>query len=247
MKGQKKVPVAIQLYSLRTVTPADLAGTLKKVAGMGYEGVEFAGYYDLPAKTLRKMLDDCGLKSAGAHVGLDALDGDAFEKTVAVNKELGNDRLIVPWADMKELPSVIARLNAAHARAKKCGMKVGYHNHTGEFELENGVTALDRLLAGTAADFLAQIDIGWAAAAGQDLAALLRKHGKRIETVHVKEYDRNNKKAEVGNGEIKWPAVFDVLEKETAVKWYIVEQEDYAVGPLESARVCIENIRKAGR
>ena len=126
----KKIPVAIQLYSLRDVAPKDVPGTLRKVAAMGYEGVEFAGYYNLDGTALRKMLDDCGLRCAGAHVGLDAVEGDAFEKTVEMNKLLGNDRLIVPWDDMKNVPQTIARLNAAHVRAKASGMRGGYHNHT---------------------------------------------------------------------------------------------------------------------
>jgi sugar phosphate isomerase/epimerase len=243
----KKIPVAIQLYSLRDVAPKDVPGTLRKVAAMGYEGVEFAGYYNLDGAALRKLIDDCGLRCAGAHLGLDALEGDAFEKTVAMNKILGNDRLIVPVADLENLTQTIARLNAAHVRAKACGMRVGFHNHTKEFDLENGVTKFDRLFSETPADFLVQLDIGWATCAGQDVSAILGKYAKRIETVHVKEFSPNNPKAAVGEGSVKWPAIFDILEKKTAVKWYIVEQEQFAVGPMESAKTCVDNIRKLGR
>ena len=243
----KKIPVAIQLYSLRDVAPKDVPGTLRKVAAMGYEGVEFAGYYNLDGTTLRKMLDDCRLRCAGAHVGLDAVEGDAFEKTVEMNKLLGNDRLIVPWDDMKNVPQTITRLNAAHVRAKARGMRVGYHNHTQEFEIDNGMTKFDRIFSGTPADFLVQLDIGWATCAGQDVAAILRKYSKRLEAVHVKEFSANDPKAVVGEGSVKWPAIFDILEKETAVKWYIVEQEQFAIGPMESAKACLDNIRQMGR
>ena len=242
-----KIPVAIQLYSLRDVAPKDVTGTLRQVAAMGYEGVEFAGYYGLDGVTLRKLLDDFGLRCAGDHVGLDKLDGDGLEKIVAMNRILGNDRLIVPCYDLKDLPRLTARMNVAHARAKSLGMRLGYHNHTREFDLEDGVTKFDRIFSATPADFLVQVDIGWATAAGQDVPALLRKYAKRIETVHVKEISPGNPKAAVGEGSVKWPAVFEILEKETAVQWYIVEQEQFAVGPLESAKTCIDNIRKAGR
>jgi sugar phosphate isomerase/epimerase len=244
---KNKIPVAIQLYSLRDVIPQDVPGTLRKVAAMGYEGVEFAGYYNLDGATLRKLLDDCKLRCAGAHVGLDALEGDAFDKTVAMNKILGNDRLIVPGADLANLSQTIARLNAAHVRAKASGMRVGFHNHTREFDLENGMTKFDRLFSETPADFLVQLDIGWATCAGQDVPAILRKYAKRLEAVHVKEFSFNNPKAAVGEGSVQWPAIFDILEKETAVKWYIVEQEQFAIGPMESAKTCIDNIRKLGR
>lgn len=242
-----KIPVAIQLYSLRDVAPKDVPGTLRKVADMGYEGVEFAGYYGLPASELAKMLDDCGLKCAGSHVGLNLLEGDSFEETVSMNKALGTDRLIVPAADLNDMPQLISRLSAAHTKAKAVGMRVGFHNHKKEFELENGVAKFDMLFSGTPQDFLVQLDIGWAAAAGQNVPAILRKYAGRIETVHVKEFSEGNPKAAVGEGSVGWASVFDVLEKETAVKWYIVEQEQFEVGPMESAKTCIDNIRKLGR
>jgi sugar phosphate isomerase/epimerase len=242
-----KIPVAIQLYSLRDVAPKDVPGTLSKVAAMGYQGVEFAGYYNLPGKELRAMLENNGLRCAGAHTGIDSLEGDAFETTVAINKAIGNDRLIVPWADMKDVSKWIDRMNAAHVRAKACGMRLGYHNHEEEFKLEKGVTFFDRIFSSTPDDFLVQLDIGWATAAGCDVPAILRRYAKRLESVHVKEFHPTSKTAAVGEGSVKWPAIFDVLEKETAVKWYVVEQEEYAVGPMESAKTCIENIRKMGR
>ena len=244
---KNRIPVAIQLYSLRDVAPQDVPGTLRKVAAMGYEGVEFAGYYNLDGTALRKLLDDCGLRCAGAHLGLDALEGEAFEKTVAINRILGNDRLIVPGADLQNLSVTIGRLNAAHARAKACGMRVGFHNHTHEFDLENGATKFDRIFSETPADFLVQLDIGWATCAGQDVPAILRKYCKRVETVHVKEFSPDNPKAAVGEGSVKWPAIFDILEQATAVKWYVVEQEQFAAGPMESAKTCLDNLRKLGR
>lgn len=244
----KKIPIAIQLYSLRDVTPKDVAGTLRQVATMGYNGVELAGYYDLPGKELRRLLDDTGLRCAGAHVGLDSLEGDAFEKTVAINKTVGNDRLIVPWADLKAPSSqLVDRLNAAHVKAKACGMRVGFHNHADEFKMDGNMTYFDRIFTSTPADFLVQLDIGWATVAQQDVPAILRRYAKRIESVHVKEYHPTIPTVAVGEGVVPWPALFDILEKETVVKWYVVEQERYAVGPLESARTCIENLRKMGR
>jgi len=224
-----------------------MAETLRKVSAMGYEGVEFAGYYNLDGITLRKMLDDNRLRCAGSHVSLDSLEGDNFEKTVAINKAVGNSRLIVPGADLQNLPSTIARLNAAHARAKTVGMRIGFHNHTKEFELEQGKTKFDMIFSKTPDDFLVQLDIGWATCAGQDVQAILRRYSKRLETVHVKEFSAGNPKAAVGEGSVKWVEIFDIIEKKTAVEWYIVEQEQFSIGPVESIKTCIENIRKLGR
>jgi sugar phosphate isomerase/epimerase len=243
----KKIPIAIQLYSLRDVVPGDVPGTLRKVADMGYDGVECAGYYDLDAVTFRKMLDDCGLRCAGSHVGLDALEGDALKETIEVSLTLGSKRLIVPSANLDNVTEVIERLNAAHALVAEEGMSLGFHNHTEEFELVDGVTKFDMIFSGTPSDFLVQLDIGWAVCAGQDVPAILRKYSDRLETVHVKEFDKDDKSAVVGEGSVEWASVFDVLEKETAIEWYVVEQEEFEVGPLESAKGCIDNIRKLGR
>jgi len=239
----KKIPVGIQLYSLRDVMPKDVPGTLRKVARMGYEGVELAGYYNLSGKELRKMLDDCGLACMGSHTGLNTLEGDAFEKTVETNKALGTDLLIVPWDDLKDLPKLIERLNAAYQKAKKSGMRMGYHNHAREFELLEGRTFFDRICEATPKDFLIQLDIGWAAHAGQDVIAILRKHKDRMLTVHVKESSRTNPAAAVGEGDVNWREVFKMTENEMKLRGYIVEQEKFAIGPLESAQTCIDNIR----
>ena len=91
-----RVPIALQLYSVRDDCAGDLSLTLQAVAQMGYEGVEFAGYYDRTAEELRDMCDDLGLKVAGTHTGLNTLLGDELAKTVAFNQTLGNPYLIVP-------------------------------------------------------------------------------------------------------------------------------------------------------
>ena len=91
-----RIPIALQLYSVRNDSAKDFAGTVRKVAKMGYEGVEFAGYHGKSAKELRALVDDLGLKVAGTHIGLDTLLGDEFKKTVEFNEALGNRYLIVP-------------------------------------------------------------------------------------------------------------------------------------------------------
>ena len=90
----ERVPIALQLYSVRTDCAEDLPGTLAKVAAMGYDGVEFAGYYDYSADDLRKMLDDNGLICCGSHLGIQTLLGDELEKTAEFNRTLVNPYLI---------------------------------------------------------------------------------------------------------------------------------------------------------
>ena len=79
---------------------------------------------------------------------------------MAINRAVGNDRLIIPGADLNDLDATIARMNAIHAEVKAASMKLGFHNHTQEFEMIDGKTKFDLIMEGTPDDFLAQIDIG---------------------------------------------------------------------------------------
>ncbi|RKU32225.1 sugar phosphate isomerase/epimerase, partial [Candidatus Poribacteria bacterium] len=146
---RNRVPIALQLYSVRDDCAGDLSLTLQAVAQMGYEGVEFAGYYDRTAEELRGMCDDLGLKVAGTHTGLNTLLGDELAETVAFNQTLGNPYLIVPglseeyrnsqqaWLDTAKIFNDIAEKIADQ------GMFTGYHNHTVEFETLEGKVPWD--------------------------------------------------------------------------------------------------------
>ena len=103
-----KIPIGVQLYSVREDCARDLPGTLEAIAKMGYDGVEFAGYYDHSAADLRKLLDDNGLKCCGTHIPLDTLLGEALEATVEFNKTLGNRYLVVPWIPEERRDSLAA-------------------------------------------------------------------------------------------------------------------------------------------
>jgi len=242
-----RIPVGIQLYSLRTVIKDDVPGSLKKLAEMGYEAIEFAGYYGLDGKTLAGMLADAGLKCAGSHTGMPQLEGDELTKTVEINKAVGNDLLIIPHATFEDLQAVLDRINTIHEQVKAAGMRLGYHNHKHEFEMVDGKTIFDHIFENTPDDFFAQVDIGWVAAAGQDVPALLNKYADRIKTVHVKEYKPDAPQAVVGEGTVDWVPVMDLIESKLSIGCYVVEQEQYEIGPMESAKACIDNIRKMGR
>ena len=249
----KKIPVAVQLYSIREACAKDLPGTIKEVAGMGYEGVEFAGYHKFAAEDVRKMLDDNGIKAAGTHIGIQTLLGDEFEKTVAFNKIIGNVFLIIPglppeyratidlWKKTADLFNEIAD------KLTKYGMFTGYHNHSHEFTSENGVTPWDAFFGRANPGVVMQADSGNALHGGADVIPLIRRYPGRAKTVHLKEYSKTNDKALVGEGDVKWAELFQVCETVGGTQWYIVEQESYAFPPMECARKCLENVRKMGR
>ncbi|HSD65640.1 MAG TPA: TIM barrel protein, partial [Vicinamibacteria bacterium] len=150
-----KVPIGLQLYSVRHDCEKDLPGTLKAIKGFGYEAVEFAGYYGRTAADMRKLLDDHGLKCCGTHTALDTLEGDALAKTIEYNKTIGNKFLICPWIDEKlrktadDWKKLATEFDAIADKAAAQGMRVGYHNHNVEFTPLEGKTPWDLFFGGT--------------------------------------------------------------------------------------------------
>jgi sugar phosphate isomerase/epimerase len=248
-----KIPVAVQLYSIRDACAKDLPGTLKEVARMGYQGVEFAGYHNFTAADVRKMLDDNGLKAAGTHIGIPTLLGDEFEKTVAFNKVIGNIYLIVPGlppeyrSSIEQWKKTADLFNDIADKLAKYGLFTGYHNHTHEFAAENGVTPWDAFFSRAKTSVVMQADSGNALHGGADVIPLIRRYPGRARTVHLKEYSKTNDKALIGEGDVRWNDLFQACETVGATQWYIVEQESYAFPPLECVRKCLENVRKMGR
>ena len=141
---RKTIPVGLQLYSVRKDCAEDFPGTVAKVAQMGYDGVEFAGYYDYTAKDLRKLLEDNGLKCCGTHAQWATLQDDQLAATIEYNKTIGNKYLIVPWLDPNTHTTKQAWLDTAKKfnelaeKVRPHGMMVGYHNHAHEFKPVDG-------------------------------------------------------------------------------------------------------------
>src|SRR5690242_2668651 len=92
-----KIPIGVEMYSLREQCKTDLPGMLAAVSKIGYKGVEFAGYHGRSAQELRKMLDDNGLIACGTHTPYESVLGDKLKETVEFNHVIGNNFLIVPW------------------------------------------------------------------------------------------------------------------------------------------------------
>lgn len=249
----KKIPVGLQLYSVREQCQKDIVGTVKAVAKMGYKGVEFAGYYGRDAKTLRQLLDDTGLKCCGTHIGLETLLGDELSKTIEFNRVLGNPYLIVPglgekytktrtaWQETAEIFNEIAE------KVKPHGMRVGYHNHTTEFHELDGEMPWDTFFGRTRKDVIMQFDTGNAMHGGGDATIYLKKYPGRAATVHIKPFSKAKPNALLGEDELPWPEIFRLCETVGATEWYIIEYESDAFPPLVSVEKCLEVMRKWGK
>lgn len=246
----RRRPIGLQLYSVRHDCQKDLSGTIEAVGKMGYQGVEFAGYYDRSAEELRKMLNDNGLKCCGTHTGIDTLLGDNLAKTIEFNKTIGNKYLIVPGFPEKYRSSHQAWLETAKLmnelaeKVKPEEMLVGYHNHGVEFQAMDGELPWDTFFGNTSKDVVMQLDIGNAMDGGADPLPYLYKYPERAITVHVKEYSKTNRNAYIGEGDVPWRAFFALCRAVGNTEWYIVEYERPGTPPLEAVDRCLQNLRK---
>jgi sugar phosphate isomerase/epimerase len=249
-----RIPIGVQLFSVRHDCARDLAATLEAVSRLGYTGVEFAGYYERSAAELRKLLDENALACCGTHIALKTLMGDNLAPTVEFNAILGNRFLVVPALPPERRSSrqnwlETARIfNEISAKLETAGMRIGYHNHSFEFRQLDGATPWDTFFGNTRKEVFMQMDIGNAVDGGADPVAFIRKYPGRALTVHVRESSRSNPQAYVGEGDVNWQQVFDTLEKDGGTEWYIVEYDAARVpAVLEGVARCLVNLRKLGR
>jgi len=249
-----KIPIGLELWSVRHQCEQELPGVLRAVARMGYESVEIAhSYYGYEAPAWRKLLDENGLKSCGMHMGLKMLEGDAFDKTVEIHKVIGTPYLIIASLPKKKLASVPAivetaqQFNGLAERLKPHGMKIGYHCHGGDFAKVEGRTAWEIFGENTKSDVLLQLDVGNCLGGGGDPIAMLNKFPGRSVSMHLK--DHGGKPGSVfGEGEVNWTEVFRLCETIGGTKQYIIEEEGRK-GPeaLEAVRRALDNFRKMGK
>jgi len=237
---------SIQLYSVRDETEKDFAGTLEKLGnkGMGYTGVEFAGFGGLSADEMKKALAENGLKPIGSHSGVERLVNNLDEE-IAYLKAIGAEYVICPYAVMKTKADVLAlakQLSQAAEKIIAAGMKFGYHNHDHEFAVDEGEYLLDILLDNLPDETVLELDIYWSEYAGVDSLAYMEKHKDRLEILHVKQIGKNKENAEVDKGLIDFA---DVITKAKAmgVKHFILEQEEYEVSSMVSVENAIKYIR----
>jgi sugar phosphate isomerase/epimerase len=250
-----KLPVALQLYSVRDDCKNNFDAALAAVARMGFEGVEFAGYYHYAAKPaeLRKKLDDLNLKVAATHIGTGTLRGDALPKTIDFHQAIGCKFLIVPgdrdFTDPEKSKALAETFNEATAVLKPLGMACGYHNHTGEFKKDGDKTYWDLFAERTNKDVILQQDCGWTAAAGLDPVAMMKRYPGRMKSTHFKPTVVGNdksKKGILGQDSVDWAAVIVGCREFGGTEWITLEQEAYPDGksPMECTALSFAALKK---
>lgn len=194
----RKMPVGVQLYSVRTDLAQDFYGTLKKVSEMGYQGVEFYGeYYGHTPTEVKRMCAELGLIPFSNHVPFDQLMND-IDKVIEENTIIGVQYLVFPYMDTPSRPGVdpekfketVARIAEAGTRVNEAGFILLYHNHDFEFApLPDGTPGHDFIFDTTPGDLVQmELDVCWADFAGFNPAERIVKYAGRIPVVHMKDY-----------------------------------------------------------
>jgi sugar phosphate isomerase/epimerase len=239
-------PIAVQLYTVREPAGRDFAGTLRQVAEGGVRAVELAGYGGLSIGELRALLDELGMRVAGAHVPLADWE-ERPDQSLAEVAALGGEYAVVPWLPEARRGSAVsaralaANLNRWGAAARDAGLGFAYHHHAFEFDPlpdGDGDTLFDILVNETDSDLVAfEIDVYWAAHAGVDPARLLRELAGRVPLVHLKDMAAGEERAiaPAGAGILRWD---EILPAAADARWWIVEQDNPA-DPVADALLAV--------
>jgi sugar phosphate isomerase/epimerase len=256
-----QIPIGLELYSVRHDLEKDPLGTLRAVAEMGYEGVEFAGPPKLPGDELRDMLRETGLVCCGWHTPFNLVQDDTLDQTIELNRTVGNRFVIVPGipANLRETRQDWLKMagffNTLAEKLGKYDMMTGYHNHHVEFGPLDGECPWDTFFGNTRNDVIMQLDLGNALRGGADLMDILTRYPGRCQTIHLKPYSKaaGAEKPEkgyrplIGEDDVPWERVFDFCETQGRTEWYVVEYESDAYPSLEAVARCLEALRAMGK
>jgi sugar phosphate isomerase/epimerase len=263
-----KVPLGIQLWTVKDEAAKDLEGTLRKVYAAGFREIEFAGFYNKPAAEVGKLMKDIGFSLVSMHANA----GDISKKgdqIIADAKTLGLRYVVcsspgvspekekLPWeermksVDLNDWKWNADLFNKFGKQVKDAGMTFGYHNHSAEFKKFGDTTAFDYLWASTDPSLVKiELDVGWVVVAQQDPVAILNKYKDRVIALHVKDVakresaDKEPASVALGEGVIDWKKVIGTA-KANGTKAYFYEQESPFTRPiLDSVKISGEYLQK---
>ena len=250
---RKKYPIGLELYSVRTELARDLPNTLRTVAGMGYEVVEFyAPYFDwtIPhAKEVRSLMDDSGLRCYSTHNHVESFaPGDPMAKAIELNQILGVRHLIIAsepggTKGLEGWKKLCDQFTTAVEQLKPHGLSAGFHNHQSEWApLDGSVRIMDFIAANTPKEFVLQLDVGTCVEAGADPVAWIKANPGRIKIAHLKDWapgsraDEKSYRVLFGEGVSPWKEITAALESTGGVEFYLLEQESSRFSEFETAQ-----------
>jgi sugar phosphate isomerase/epimerase len=241
--------VGVQLYTIRDALTRDLDGSLARVAAIGYQEVELAGYRGHSVSDFKAALDRHGLAAPSTHIAMERVR-DELPKVLDEAHLLGHQFVVCPniadeKAGLDGYRQAADVLNRAGEIAKKSGITIGYHNHGTELASIGGVRPYDVMLDRTdPALVVMEMDIYWMVTGGGDPLAYFAKYPGRFRMVHVKDMDGTpaHKMTDVGKGVINWKEIF-AQSREAGIEHYFVEHDEAPV-PFASIAASYEYLRQ---
>ncbi|HEX8314951.1 MAG TPA: sugar phosphate isomerase/epimerase [Flavisolibacter sp.] len=243
--------VGVQLYTFRKEMATDALGTLKKIAAMGIKQIETARsdkghYYGLTPKEMKQACADLGMTLRSGHVHIDS----KWKQTIDEAAESGQEYLIcstMPTSGqtVDNYKTVAAAFNKAGEECRQRGIKFGYHNHEYEFETKGGEVLYDVLLSNTDAALVhMELDLGWVLVGGKSPLDYFKKYPGRFPLWHLKDMDLVKKHSvEFGKGGLDIQTMLK-NSKQAGLKYFFVEQEEYASTPMESMKYNMDYLKK---
>ena len=247
------VPIGLELYSVRDELKKDLMGTIRGVAKMGYQCVEFyAPYYDWTpdyAKQVKVELDTLGIKCYSTHNGPTSFTPDGLGKAMELNGILGTRYIVMADAGrvsgIDGWKEVAETLNRANKTMENHGLHAGYHNHDAEWKPIDGQKPIEVLAANTDKSIMLQLDVGTCVETGNDPVAWIDKNPGRIRSVHCKDWSpQGGYRVLFGEGVTPWKKLFAAAESKGGVEYYLIEQEGSRYPEMETAERCLKAYRK---
>jgi len=232
------VPIAVQLYTLRDELAKDYESVIRRVAEIGFVGVEPAGFPGTTPEAAGRLFKELGLVVPSAHLPLPI--GDNKNEVLDTAIAIGCTRLIsafMPPEQYKTIDSIkqlCERFNEANTVAAEQGMRFGIHNHWWEFEQVEGRPAWEVLLEHLEPTVFFEVDTYWAKTAGSDPVAVLQRLGNRAPVLHIKDGPCivGEPMVAAGQGAMDIPALIAAGEGHT--KWLVVELDACATDMFEA-------------
>jgi sugar phosphate isomerase/epimerase len=244
--------IGIQLYTVRADMEKDFDGTLKSIKDIGYDQVEFAGYFGHSPKDVRAILDRLHLDAPSSHIGQPVAVTQNWQKTIDDAKIMGHKYLVIAWIDPKDRTKLddykkfADWFNTAGETARKSDVRLAYHNHDFEFAPIDGQLPYDLLLERTDPKLVAmEMDLFWVTKGGKNPLDYFNRFPGRFEMVHVKDMDASpdQKMVDVGQGKIDFARIF-AQEKKAGIKYFFVEHDNPAPSALGSAKVSYDYLKR---
>lgn len=241
---------ALQLYSVKDEAEKDFPAVVRQVGRLGYEGVEFAGYYNTPAGQLSSLLEEAGLEAAGTHILLADIE-ENFDTHVSFCRSIDCTVIICPFIPRDERNNagdwekIAKRFNQIGRRLSDEGIRFFYHHHNFDFETYGKKRGIDIILEHTDQGCVGlELDAYWLEHAGINCIDFYLQHLERITSLHLK--DMNNREemrdTEIGNGVINIRALVKEAVRQHA-EWLVIEQEKFDMPPMKSAEINSSNLK----